>query len=707
MKRKGGAKIFNSILLAVSMTLLLTLPAWAIKANSQEKAKKETQKLGQMIVTAKEEGAQVNLKPTMQEIDLDKYQTIDMPQNVGDYLKNLILFDYRDTTNLVPGSDSFNMGAFSMSRFTMAVNGLDLRKTGGRNSSHIVDFAYLPPMLVKKIEVLPGPHWALYPAKSLGGVVNVVSRAPKLQKSVVPELKVSGSYKSYNTQNYTLLARGSAGQITYDAGYQLYKTDGYLRNTEAEVNTVLGRMGYVIPTGGHVAVTGSYSSNKRNDPVVNDPSRSDYDGDYPDVLGASRTIDQDPSWNGQCNRVRLDYQQPLNIGDVSAQAYYGEEYKNRGYIKKGVWTDWYTRWYQGGAKIQDTFKLAENHVTTIELDGQQASDGGEDRDDKHKRYQIYGSGLQHEWTIIPRLKLTLGLRYEHVNIWVSNNYITTEGPWIERNWDGIIPKSFLTYEMDDVAPWLRDTSLSLGVSRIWHAPDAHGIYNPQGRPTGAYLDPEHGVGIDAILQRRLFSSVQMRLNYSYYVINDYIAYNRSYAKYTPSRSHQVAPGMECKDYMINLDQMITQGVNLEFSGNITGDLSFYLGYAYLDMENQGDELAGIDTASDRAKYRVKAGLRYLLFENTSLLLDYQYQDKQVSEYSEEIAEDEWVVRRVAIDAHSLVNFGVQQRLFEKWGALQNGSLKFFVNNLFDETYEDARGYPSTDRTFGVALSFAM
>jgi hypothetical protein len=57
---------------------------------------------------------------------------------------------------------------------------------------------------------------------------------------------------------------------------------------------------------------------------------------------------------------------------------------------------------------------------------------------------------------------------------------------VERQWDEWLPKSFLTFELDDLAAVLRDTSLSFGVSRIWRAPDYHGDYNPQGRSA------EHG-----------------------------------------------------------------------------------------------------------------------------------------------------------------------------------------------------------------------
>lgn len=37
--------------------------------------------------------------------------------------------------------------------------------------------------------------------------------------------------------------------------------------------------------------------------------------------------------------------------------------------------------------------------------------------------------------------------------------------------------------------------------------------------------------------------------------------------------------------------------------------------------------------------------------------------------------------------------------------MKDTCLKFYVKNLFDEEYQDARGYPATYRTVGVALSF--
>lgn len=709
---KNGRYAF--LIITALIWITLTVPALAQDKAVAKKPQGKVHSMGQVVVTAPQGSDEVYVAPSVTAIDVDHYLTIDEPQNIGDFLKDLILFDFRGETDLVPGSDTFSMRSFGANRFVVAVDGLNLRKTGGRKNSHIVDYAYLPPFLIEKIEVLPGPHWALFPSKGIGGVVNLVSRTPKIHESPIPDIKLSGSYRTYNTQNHNISLQGSASRMAYDLGYQYYSTGGYLRNSEAEINTLVGRVAYVIPSGGHLALSGSYTDNQRNTPVNNDPSdpSTQYDEDYPVVTGSAFNMKDQATWDGSGFSFRADYRQPLAIGDFSTEAYYSEEHKDRSYYTRGELTSMYTRWYNQGAKIQDKISFAPGHNTTFEIDGEMCYDGDRDDANKERRIGVYGAGVQHEWQIIPNLTLTLGLRYEGVNIRVQNSrsgteYITGRGDWIERDFGALMPKSFLTYKLDGWAQALRDTSLSLGVSRIWRAPDYHGEYNPQGRPAGAWLDPEHGVGVDAVVSRRLFGNVHMKASYFYYAINDYIASNSSYAKFTPSASNPVTPGMEYSDYKINLDQVIRQGVELEASGSILDNLSFYLGYAYQALENQGDEPAGAAAASNEPKHRIKAGLRYEPIAGTTLMLDYRFDDDQVNEYSEEIEEDVYILRQVAIDAHHLVDFGVRQRLFEDWGFAHEGYLRLFANNVFDAEYEDARGYPSTDRTFGLSLSFEM
>jgi hypothetical protein len=41
------------------------------------------------------------------------------------------------------------------------------------------------------------------------------------------------------------------------------------------------------------------------------------------------------------------------------------------------------------------------------------------------------------------------------------------------------------------------------------------------------------------------------------------------------------------------------------------------------------------------------------------------------------------------------------------GAVKDVTLSCYIKNVLDETDYSSRGYPSTDRTFGAALSFSM
>ncbi len=217
--------------------------------------------------------------------------------------------------------------------------------------------------------------------------------------------------------------------------------------------------------------------------------------------------------------------------------------------------------------------------------------------DYEKRIDILSGFAQHQWQVLPSLTLTAGMRYETVDIRVGNYstssgaiFITDQPLWIDRSFDGWVPKSWINYELDKWAPWFRDTSLSLGLSRIWRAPDYHGDYNPQGKPAGAWLDPEHGMGCD---------------------------------------------------------------------------------------------------------------------EDTSVIVDYEFQDKQVIEQAEEVAPDEWTFESVPINAYHRVDLAVSHVLFQQWGTLSDGTLKVYAGNVFNETYEDADGYPATDRTFGIGFSVSM
>ncbi|QTA92559.1 TonB-dependent receptor, FCYXU motif-type [Desulfonema magnum] len=700
----------NRIIIKVFAGLCLFLTGMA---GAEEK---KVQRLDEVVVTADRMDEDVTHTPEKTTIDVETYQTVGTPQNICDIIRNQPVIDFRGATDLVPGDlvdgdDTIFMRGFGSNRFDTAMDGSTLRKSGGRNTYHIVDYSLLPPFLIEKVEILPGPHSALYPGKSIGGVVNLVTKAPQKYDTSKPDMALSASFKSYDTHNHSISLQGGAGNFIYDAGFQKYATDGYLRNAASDIDTVFGRIGYILSSDGYLTLTTSHTRAEREIPIRNDPD-ANYDDGHPVVKTSSYEEWQKPEWDESASSYRFTYHQPSPIGIWDLNAYYSEENWEKIYFRKnsqGIYdASWETEWYQQGGKLQDEIRFSDNHVMTIGADLGQYFDG-DGRTDQ-KRIEIMSGFVQHRWRIIPRLTLTAGIRYEDVSIWVDNTksngdiYISGRPEWIERSWGEWSPKSFLTYELDDIAAGLRDTSVSLGISRIWKAPDWHGDYNPRGMPAGAWTEPEHGIGCDLVLSRRVSDDIQLKANYAYYEIKDYIAHNWDYAKYTPGSGNSVPPGMEYKDWLINLDKVIRHGLEIQLSGHLTDDLSFYLGYAYQTFENQGDEPAGETELDNQPENRVSAGLRYHLFENTLLLLDYKYEDEQIIQKSEEIGQDEWRFTEISTDAYHVFDLAVQQTLFKKWGFLNNGILKLYTNNLFDEDYENLSGYPATDQTYGVSLS---
>ena len=104
-------------------------------------------------ITVKGKAGAPGIEPTPSEtvIELDKFPTIGVPDNVLDVLKTQAIVDFRGETDIDPGVDSVYLRGFDARHFVTAIDGLTVQKTGGRKSSNIVDYALLPPFLVDKI----------------------------------------------------------------------------------------------------------------------------------------------------------------------------------------------------------------------------------------------------------------------------------------------------------------------------------------------------------------------------------------------------------------------------------------------------------------------------------------------------------------------------------------------------------------------------
>jgi len=286
-------------ILKMCVWMVVTLHLLCFSLHAQEKDADRVYELGTVQVLEEGTEKKVIFQPKSDTFLVDEYVQPVIPQNIVDVIKDTPIIDFRGASDLVPDDDTIFMRGFSSKRFVTSIDGLTVRKSGGRRSSHIVDYSLIPAWMIEEVEVLPGPHSALYPSKAIGGVLNLKTRTPRRYETSKPEGKAQASYRTYNTQNHNANIHGGHKGLIYDLGGQTYSTDGFLRNNEADINTVHGRGGYVFDQGGYVTLSGTYTDADRQVPTINDPndSQSGHDSDYP-------IIDSDVSgYYERCQRV--------------------------------------------------------------------------------------------------------------------------------------------------------------------------------------------------------------------------------------------------------------------------------------------------------------------------------------------------------------------------------------------------------------------
>ncbi len=658
-------------------------------------------------------GTRVELSPLKTEVFVEDYNMAGQPTNVMDILKDRASIDFRGQSDLVPQDDVIQMRGFDTRQFLTAVDGLVIQKTGGFWGDHNVDFGVIPYSIVESIEIISGPHSALYDGKSFGGVINFKTKLPKYYETPSFGGEISGSLRSYNTNNQTVQGDGGAKNLSMGFSYERYHTDGYLRNNAADIDTLVGRLAYILPSGGYMRLTGTYNDIEREIPSANDPARNDYDSSYPVVKAA----DAEARWqnpNDHCRRdyggntMRFDFQQPSDFGKFSVGTYYTDE--EQSYHRDGFdYSGYDTNYVSYGGVLKHEIGLFENHRITTGFDTAQL----------YSKYteqivETYAGFIQDQWKIIPRLTLTAGLRYEDIAIWWNNWWDPSakypNGAYkdpthpeknVRRDYDQLVPKSLLTYQLDDLAQSLRDTSVSLGVSKIW-TPRSYCEVCSWG--SGVEMDPAEGIGYDLILSRRLWRDIFLNVDFSRYEFSDYPIWANAatdYFKKSPWGRR-----------MISLEDVEKDGIDIEINGQLMKNLGFYVSYSFNEWKYKGPHNGGPEEwadqdLSDRAKHRLNAGLRYRALKNTLLLLDYKYQSEQTQQLTEMVNDDpsDLYIKQVSMDKFHVFDLAVEQVLFTEWNKLKKGTLKLYVNNLLEEEYSNSRGYLMTDRTFGAALSF--
>lgn len=298
---------------------------------------------------------------------------------------------------------------------------------------------------IEQVEVLRGAASALYGSNALGGVINIITRAPE----ETPSTQVVWTEGERDTRIVSGSTSRQIGDFRYRLGAESQESDGYRKNSDYDQYTVNGLFGY--------------------SPVEDvDIELSAYHLDYESgIPGSDSWPSPDAEQEDKRTVASLKVEAPVGPVKLTARGIY--EHHRNDYRDPGGWSP-----------INETHKIdtygaeilaAKDSAGQIFLLGgdyyRDELDSTNIGDEDQEHGAVFG---QYQTDLMPTLTLLLGLRYD-----------------IHSDFDNeMSPRAALHASLTD------STRLRLSASKAFRAPTLNDLYWPEGPYTKGNqdLDPE-------------------------------------------------------------------------------------------------------------------------------------------------------------------------------------------------------------------------
>lgn len=411
--------------------------------------------------------------PDVTVINVEKFQKAGNVHNIQDILSEILGVSVL-RSNITPSpSETVYIRGMDQSRIQIFLDGKPMRLMGKRGY-YKIDWTTMPLDNVETVEVIRGSHSLLYPF-SMGGAINIITKKGKKTDEVKPDISITTGFGSYGAESYSAsLMGGLFNTIGYSFSGARRSGDGYLRNNYYDTGNFNARISLYLPTDGILSFGWDHVENKTGYAVINDPSRNDYDPDYPIVLaenvdtfthdneGKSYT-GGDSYWKKRTNEYNILFEQSLGLGELRAQVYKHKSVRDRlSYTSTGAQKEEFdlTEYNMGYNLEYLDFELITNHAFSI--GGEYRTQGDKDEKDF---YEIFSGFFQDVWSITSPLTLTWGTRYYEFHSDAYKPYEDrADREEYRRKEDEWCPKARLNYEVDP------DLTLYATVSREMRTP---------------------------------------------------------------------------------------------------------------------------------------------------------------------------------------------------------------------------------------------
>ncbi|HZX10879.1 MAG TPA: TonB-dependent receptor [Acidobacteriota bacterium] len=369
---------------------------------------------------------------------------------------------------------------------------------------------------VERIEVVRGPSSVLYGSEAVGGVVNILTHMPENKF----ETDFTGSYGSYNTQQYNLRHGGNFHRFSYFLTMDKRSSDGHRENSGYKGNALTGKVQYKWAENLISSFQVKYFDGKKYEAGSLDYPLSDFWNDY--------------------KRSAADFSLRKNNPEDEI---FLKLYSNFGHHRFS--DGWHSRDYVNGGVVRYTSKHIANNELTI---------GGDFRFLGGKSYNF----PQGEWQ---KNEQAVFVHDQYV-LW--KKWILSTGLRLHR--DSVYglqlsPQWGVVYQIND------STSIRGNISKGFRSPQLNELYMfPAANPE---LEPEILWNYELGFKKNLFS----------WLILDGNCFHMKGSNFIETQPNDSPPPLF---QFRNTGKFVFSGIEAALRASINQNLSFRLFYTYLD-----------------------------------------------------------------------------------------------------------------------------
>jgi iron complex outermembrane recepter protein len=515
--------------------------------------------------------------------------------------------------------------------------------------------------MMERMEVIRGPSSGLY-GNASGGVISLFSENAKEHFA-----EFQANIGAYGLQRYQFKTGQTVGKLMYFISASRLLSTGYRDQSSIERNFLNGKLIYSFTDKNKLTFLANYIDS----PLAQDPGaliQSELDKNRQQVRPQNITFKASETFKQK--RIALIYDHIFNKKhQINARAFYlNRDFASRQALQASGQIAFNRDFVGGGFNYQFTSK---NYRLKIGLDLENQQDNRQRYDnlsgekgtlklDQIEEFRNVGIFLLQEFTIAPKLKLSLNTRFDDIRLEITDKFLSDGNQSATQSFQRFSPMAGLSF-----SPTLSQ-AIFANISTNFETPSLNELSN---NPTGLGgfnpdLNPQksrnYEVGYKGILSKKFRADISL----FYIEVEDEIV------------PYQIT-GQVGRTYFRNAGLSERKGLEMGFTYKIRSGLTTYFNYTYSDFQYKnyvttagkfdGNALPGIP------KHNIYGEIRY--FPRIGI-----YAIAQVRSIGELYADDANLTKN---NSYTTVNLRLGYRK-----QFKNLSIEPFIgiNNLFNEIY---------------------